>query len=141
MNLKENEQCITVPKINACVGCIFHKHTLHTRLAEAGNTSCADWACGHNIVVLRKKPAAARKTDPATSHAAAAAVTPKRASIKDHILTEIAVHGGCTGTEIADRTRLRLNSITPRFKELSDAGLIKDSGQRRERQIVWVSRA
>lgn len=114
-----------------CTGCV------RKSLSFDDCRSIAD-VCIDTQTILKHVRPKARRTDPDTSHAAAAAVTPKRASIKDHILTEIAVHGGCTGTEIADRTRLRLNSITPRFKELSDAGLIKDSGQRRERQIVWV---
>ena len=142
MNMKENEQCIRVPEIdpvNMCKGCIFERRKIWERVSAAGNTGCTDWDCAGTIVVLREKPAAARSTDPETSHAAASSVTPKRASIKDHILIELAVHGGCTGTEIAERTRTRLNSITPRFKELADANKIKDSGKRRDRQIVWVT--
>lgn len=63
----------------------------------------------------------------------------KRASIKDHIIIELLFSPhGMTGTEIAERTTLRLNSITPRFAELQRELAIKDSGQRRDGQIVWV---
>lgn len=45
---------------------------------------------------------------------------------------------GMTGKELALFTNLPLNSITPRFAPLRRKGLIKDSGERRDKQIVWV---
>jgi hypothetical protein len=116
-----------------CKDCIFDGKSIHDTI---DGVSCLTMDCTGVSVIRRIDKA--RLTDPATSHAAAEASKPKRASIKDHILIKLAVHNGCTGTEIASRCALRLNSVTPRFKELVDEGKIKDSGQRRERQIVWV---
>lgn len=45
---------------------------------------------------------------------------------------------GLTGKEIADHTDHPLNCITPRFAPLRRKGLIKDSGIKRDKQIVWV---
>ena len=45
---------------------------------------------------------------------------------------------GMTGKELALFTDLPLNSLTPRFAPLRRKGLIKDSGLRRDKQIVWV---
>ena len=47
-------------------------------------------------------------------------------------------HPGYTGKEIAEATGNPLNCITPRFAPLRRKGLIKDSGVRRDKQIVWV---
>lgn len=48
---------------------------------------------------------------------------------------------GATGHEIAIALGgiHLLNSVTPRLAPLRREGLIKDSGMRRERQIVWVT--
>ena len=43
-----------------------------------------------------------------------------------------------TGKAIAAVSGQPLNSITPRFSPLRRKGLIKDSGVRRDKQIVWV---
>lgn len=119
-----------------CEGCIFDDE------GEVSGLCCHNVHClDPNVIwVKREDYHPARNTDPATSHLAATAATTRRASIKDHILIELAVHGGCTGEEIANRTTLRLNSITPRFAELTRAGKIKDSGTTRNKQIVWVLR-
>lgn len=45
--------------------------------------------------------------------------------------------GHATGKELAYYVAAPLNSVTPRLAELRRAGVIKDSGQRREGQIVW----
>jgi len=84
-----------------------------------------------------------RKTDPATSQAAAEVCRPL--SLQQVILywltlAEVAPpgeQGGLTGKEIASRSERPLNSITPRFAQLVKAGKIKDSGLRRDKQIVW----
>lgn len=117
-----------------CTGCIFDE-------ADAVHgLSCHNVRCLEPSVIWIKRADfnPVRTTDPATSHRAAQTATQRRASIKDHILLELAIHGGCTGEEIANRTTLRLNSITPRFAELTRAGKIKDSGTTRNKQIVWV---
>jgi hypothetical protein len=84
-----------------------------------------------------------RSTDPATSVAAAKIKRPK---IKDTVLDLLDKYKtGLTGQEIAEYSGYRLNSVTPRFAELSkgrsgwgSAPLIKDSDRRRSGQIVWV---
>lgn len=43
-----------------------------------------------------------------------------------------------TGKEIASQSGHPLNCITPRFAPLRRKGLIKDSGIKRDKQIVWV---
>lgn len=117
---------------NGCNGCIFDDD------GEVHGLTCHNVSCNGVIWVKRADYNPVRTTDPATSHRAAETATQRRASIKDHILLELAIHGGCTGEEIANRTTLRLNSITPRFAELTRAGKIKDSGTTRNKQIVWV---
>lgn len=42
-----------------------------------------------------------------------------------------------TGHELSVLLDARLNSVTPRFAELRDAGLIYDTGIRRNGQIAW----
>ena len=44
---------------------------------------------------------------------------------------------GMTGKEIALHSGHPLNCITPRFAPLRRKGLIKDSGIKRDKQIVW----
>lgn len=88
-------------------------------------------ACGRDRIP-------ARKTDPSTSQQAA---KPKRTGLREQVLAAIAAakSTGLTGHEAAQEIGLlRLNSITPRFAELRKAQRIKDSGQRRDGQIVWV---
>jgi hypothetical protein len=121
-------------EVSGCNGCVFDDED------EVHGLCCHNVRCLEpNVIwVKREDYHPARNTDPDTSHRAAIAATTRRASIKDHILIELAVHGGCTGEEIANRTTLRLNSITPRFAELTRAGKIKDSGTTRNKQIVWV---
>jgi hypothetical protein len=45
---------------------------------------------------------------------------------------------GMTGKDLAYDTGHSLNCLTPRFAPLRRKGLIKDSGVRRDKQIVWV---
>jgi hypothetical protein len=100
------------------------------------------WLHYRFTLLSKAKPEAApvRATDPDTSHTAAVKVEPKVAGIKQNIMLHLTLMGalGATGTEIAESDKLRLNSVTPRFAELRKAEKIKDSGQRRDGQIVWV---
>jgi hypothetical protein len=133
---------------DGCTGCANNTvHTVPARRALTGQ-SCTETKCEGSIIVHRSQ-ALARSTDPDTSHAAAAAILPKRASIASHIMVTLATPnpadaGGYawTGTEIAAKNHgLRLNSITPRFKELVAAGKIKATSTRRDGQIAWVLNA
>ena len=89
-----------------------------------------------------------RTNDVVTSVAAAKTVRPKKASIKSVILDLLDKHKtGLTGQEIAEYSGLRLNSVTPRFAELSRWGgspyqktapAIMNTNRTRSGQIVWV---
>jgi hypothetical protein len=76
----------------------------------------------------------ARTNDPATSKG-------KRRvnQYEQSVLTYLSLYreDGGTGKEIAGK-HTALNCITPRFAPLRRKGLIKDSGQRRDKQIVWT---
>lgn len=83
----------------------------------------------------------ARSNDQATSKAAAKAIKPKKASIKDSILDLLDRYkSGLTGGEMARHTGYRLNSVTPRFAELYRASKIRVNGDTPTRncQTVWV---
>jgi hypothetical protein len=86
----------------------------------------------------------ARRTDPQTSHAAAASILPKIPELEKKVLDAVrrAVNG-LTSTECAEVLGMDKWSISPRFAPLRRKGLIYDSGQRRlgrhtsRLQIVW----
>ena len=83
----------------------------------------------------------ARANDPVTSKAAAKAIKPKVPSLKETILFLLARNpSGLTGTEIAELSGKRLNSITPRFAELYRASKIKSTAYSsyRNGETVWV---
>lgn len=94
-------------------------------------------------VSITPSQAFARATDPSTSHQAAEAVARKAGKIADLILVELGSGGlrpptyGLTGKQLAQRTGVPLNSITPRFAQLVRKGLIYAySGTGRE--TVWA---
>lgn len=97
----------------------------------------------HNLELV-DEPAPARSTDPITSKGkrkvnkheqavldALMQEAVQMAGVPDHTL-------GMTGKEIANYSGHPLNCITPRFAPLRRKEKIKDSGQRRDKQIVWV---
>ena len=83
--------------------------------------------------------ARARTTDPDTSHDAADLMNRTGATSRHarFIVTALTRYGPLTGKEIADQTTLTQIQIMRRMSELRDAGLVEDTGDRRERQIVW----
>ena len=97
---------------------------------------------------LVTEPANHKTNDVPTSVAAAVSIKPKKASIKNVILELLDTYKtGLTGQEIAEYSGFRLNSVTPRFAELSRwsgspyqkvAPRIVDTGRTRSGQIVWV---
>lgn len=94
-------------------------------------------------VSITPSQAFARATDPSTSHQAAEVMTRKAGKIADLILVELGSGGlrpptyGLTGKQLAQRTGVPLNSITPRFAQLVRKGLIYAySGAGRE--TVWA---
>ena len=86
------------------------------------------------------KPGLVRHDHPDTSHAAALTVMPKTGTQRRRVLDFIGACGatGASDLEIQLGLRLNGNSERPRRVELVDAGLIEDSGVRREGHIVWT---
>ncbi len=85
--------------------------------------------------LVRAEPApTARSNDPATSKGRRKVNKYEQAVLNSLRFTK----EGRTGKEIASDEEHPLNCITPRFAPLRRKGLIKDSGERRDKQIVWV---
>lgn len=86
-----------------------------------------------------------RRTDPATSHQAAADTAPLADTNRQLALRLLRANpGGLTDYELAALSGLQQNSVGKRRGELRDAGLVEDSGRRRpgpsgSRCIVWVA--
>ena len=82
--------------------------------------------------------ALARNTDPQTSHDAVKTVNVNRLEgiFLDYVRRSGAL--GITANEICNCSGLSQNSITPRSSGLRRKGLIRDSGRRRGKSIVWV---
>lgn len=79
----------------------------------------------------------ARTSDPTTSHKAANKLSLRKAGrIADLILVELR-NANLTGSELAARTGVALNSITPRFAQLSRKGLIHAAGGS-GRETMWA---
>lgn len=75
----------------------------------------------------------ARSNDPFTSKGKR-----KVNKYEEEVLAQLSIVGPSTGKEIASLSQQPLNCITPRFAPLRRKGLIKDSGIKRDKQIVWV---
>ena len=87
----------------------------------------------------------ARRTDPATSHKAAAKAVKFAASQSDRILAALRLHGPMSPKQMFDFTGLSVVQIDRRRKELKDAGRISlltgPDGELVERDgsDVWVA--
>lgn len=86
----------------------------------------------------------ARRTDPATSHLAAADATPNAAThrARAYAALHAELPGGLTDFELAARLGVQQTSIGKRRGELRDTGWVEDSGERRaapsgSKAIVW----
>jgi predicted ArsR family transcriptional regulator len=89
-------------------------------------------------------PVAAREAD--TSQAAARALEARAPLLRARVLAVIRAAGsrGLTADEAAQRLRLSVLTARPRVAELAKAGLVRDSGRRRQNRsgrsaIVWWS--
>lgn len=94
-------------------------------------------------VSAHKEEYRARANDPATSKGPRKVNKYEQAVIDTLFEDRSSMAGtviplGLTGKEIALRTGHPLNCITPRFAPLRRKSLIKDSGIKRDKQIVWV---
>lgn len=87
-------------------------------------------------VSAHKEEYRARANNPATSKGVRK-VNKYEQAVLD-ILKGLYEGQGYTGKQIASLTDHPLNCITPRFAPLRRKGLIKDSGTKRDKQIVWV---
>jgi predicted transcriptional regulator len=76
----------------------------------------------------------ARVTDPATSHEAAAKVN--ASALCQIVLAQLA-RGPKTTHEIAEASGHAVVTISPRIKPLRLAGLVEESGERRNGRNVW----
>jgi len=84
--------------------------------------------------------ARARKTDPETSHEAAASV--KVPPLERKILSAITALGDATSLEVSDYLGIPRVTISPRFKPMGRKGLIRRTGETRfsdtgRRSEVW----
>lgn len=87
--------------------------------------------------MLRPFTTTARRTDPATSHAAGASISSeRRRQVHQHILDVLATHGPCTDFDLARLVGplvgypIKQTSVGVRRKELVRLGLVADSGTR-----------
>ena len=123
-------QTIAVPEQVACscFGCVYNVDG-----CRHGDPTPAS-RCLENRTIFIKQPTA-RSNDPATSKGKR-----KVNKYEQVVLDYLKQHGeeGGTGKSIASDTYLPLNCITPRFAPLRRKGLIKDSGIKHDKQIVWV---
>lgn len=83
--------------------------------------------------------ALARRTDPVTSHAAAAVVDAR--TLEALIVDTLRRHGPRTTAELADLTGASLVSVSPRMKPLAERGIVVADGKRKNpsgvRAIAW----
>ena len=87
------------------------------------------------------KPGLVRHDHPDTSHTAALKVMPKTGTQRRRVLDFIGSCGASGASDLEIQTGLRLNGNSERPRQRrteSDAGLIVDSGVRREGHIVWT---
>lgn len=81
-------------------------------------------------------PARARRTDPDTSHQAAASVDVTHR--EQQVLDALAAHpGGLTTKEMADVTGVDRLSLSPRMKPLELKGLVIRTEETRDGSTVW----
>ena len=76
-----------------------------------------------------------------TSRAAADAIKPKAATVRQRVLWEIGI-GARTADEVAAMVGLSILAVRPRCSELARLGLIADTGMRRPNEsgrmaVVW----
>jgi len=77
--------------------------------------------------------ALARNTDPDTSHAAAASIDALNLCLK--VYEVMAQYGtdGCIADDVGNLLpQIKSNSLTPRYRQMIDAGMIEVTGERRQ---------
>lgn len=71
-----------------------------------------------------------QRTD--TSREAAETVAPRQMTIQGAVLAALRIHRNLTADEIAHHINRPYGSVRPRLSELREAGIVTDSGERRE---------
>ena len=104
--------------------------------AKRKSTGSYDWWV---LDVTAEQAPAARANDPATSKGKRKVNKYEQAVLAClAVMSPDPMYKGATGKQIAKWSGHPLNCITPRFAPLRRKGLIKDSGIKRDKQIVWV---
>ena len=85
-------------------------------------------------------PALARRSDPATSHEAAAQIAPAVDGLERAVLAQVVLHGsaGVTMHDVADRLGIPLVSASPRFAPLQRKSQIVAIGKI-QRRTLWMA--
>ena len=77
--------------------------------------------------------ALARNTDPDTSHAAAASIDALRLCLKVYEVMVRYGPDGCIADDVGNSLpQIKSNSLTPRYRQMIDAGMIEVTGERRQ---------
>ena len=99
---------------------------------------------GDSDMIANDDQALSRRTDPATSDAAAQSVTPELPRLENVVLDALKRRGdrGATTNELATLTGMSLVTISPRIRPLVRKNLVEDSGDRRagasgRKSTVW----
>jgi hypothetical protein len=112
----------------------------NVRSLHAWTCTCSE--CCEQMDGEPATPLPARRTDPDTSHAAAASV--KFTELEDLVLEQLFANPlGLTTRQLAAKLNRDLVSISPRIRPLVRKRAVRDSGRRvlgasRREQIVWV---
>lgn len=75
-----------------------------------------------------------------TSRAAAVAIAPAAANLRDRVLALFEHSRGLTADEAASRLGLPITTIRPRCSELVADGKLRDSGERRANRVSAMGR-
>jgi DNA-binding MarR family transcriptional regulator len=78
----------------------------------------------------------ARRTDPATSHEAAAEISTRVTDLELKVLAALVLRGPSTTHELAEYIGLSLVTVSPRMAPLELRGMVKRAG-RAERRTLW----
>lgn len=79
----------------------------------------------------------ARRTDPATSHAAAAAVSLRVTDLELKVLAALVLRGASTSHQLAEYMDASLVTISPRMAPLERRGMVKRVGLSSGRRTLW----
>jgi len=80
--------------------------------------------------------ASARRSDPASSHAAAAKMnrSGRTKTQGERVVTALRAYGPCTSRELAEASEIAIEIIRRRLPDLEFAGLARKNGERRCRR-------